>query len=104
MEEDNLLWLQKWYYNYCNGDWEHGSIIHIETIDNPGWSVTINLEDTNLQNKKFQKIEVERSNNNWLFCQIKGSKFEGRCGPLNLSEVLQNFRNWVGSFDVTGAG
>ena len=44
--KNNFLWLQQWYYGHCNGDWEHGSGIHIDTLDNPGWSITINLEDT----------------------------------------------------------
>jgi hypothetical protein len=95
MNEDNLLWLQKWYYSYCNGDWEHENIINIVTIDNPGWSLTINLENTDLQDKKFNKLNLERNVDNWLFCQIKNNKFEGRCGPVNLSEVIQIFRNWV---------
>ena len=97
MQEDHLLWLQNWYYNHCNGDWEHGSLIHIDTIDNPGWSVTINLENTNLHDKEFQKIKLELTNDNWLFCQVRSNKFEGRCGPLNLLEILQIFRNWAES-------
>src|ERR1700722_3691288 len=86
MSENDFLWLLKWYQNHCNGDWEHGSGIHIGTLDNPGWSITINLENTALEDKKFQEIEIERSENNWLFCFIKNNKFEGRCGTINLPE------------------
>jgi hypothetical protein len=46
MEKDDFLWLQKWYRTHCDGDWEHSRRIHLGTIDNPGWSVTLNLQDT----------------------------------------------------------
>jgi hypothetical protein len=97
MNENDFLWLLKWYYNHCNGDWEHGQGIHIDSIDNPGWSISINLEDTELQTKKFQTIEKECAEHDWFICFIKNNKFEGRCGPLNLPEVLQIFRNWAES-------
>jgi len=33
----NLLqFLQEWYLEQCNGDWEHEFGIKIETLDNPG--------------------------------------------------------------------
>jgi hypothetical protein len=95
MKQDDFVWLQKWYQSHCNGDWEHDSRIHIGTIDNPGWSLTINLQNTELEGKKFQEIEINRSENDWLFCTVKGSLFEGRCGSDNLNEVLQSFRSWA---------
>lgn len=93
--EDDLLWLQKWYQVHCDGDWEHDQRIRIKTIDNPGWSVTINLMNTELQEKSFIKFEYDRSPLNWLICFVKDDKFEGRCGPLNLLEVLHIFRKWA---------
>ena len=95
MDDANFLWLLSWYQTHCNGDWEHGSGILIGTIDNPGWSLSINLEDTEIENKKFRKLEIERSESNWLVCFIRDNKFEGRCGACNLPEVLKIFRNWA---------
>ena len=40
-------WLQSWYEKQCNSDWEHNYGIKIETLDNPGWSITVDLVDTN---------------------------------------------------------
>ena len=97
MNEDSFSKLLKWYHNHCDGDWEHGKGIHIDSIDNPGWSITINVEDTELENQKFQEVEIERSDNDWLFCFIRNNKFEGRCGPLNLPEVLRFFHTWAES-------
>jgi hypothetical protein len=31
----------EWYTKQCNGDWEHSYGIRIDTIDNPGWSLTL---------------------------------------------------------------
>jgi hypothetical protein len=97
MEQENFLWLQKWYQAHCDGDWEHSNGILLATIDNPGWSLTIDLQDTELENKKFQEISLERSDSEWVFCAIKDGKFEGRCGTGNLPEVLNYFRIWAES-------
>lgn len=42
-ELELISWIQSWYKQYCNGDWEHNENIAIYTIDNPGWRVTIDL-------------------------------------------------------------
>ena len=36
MNKDLFSWIEKWYANNCNGDWEHSYGITIETLDNPG--------------------------------------------------------------------
>ena len=49
--------LQKWYTSNCDGEWQEEYGVEIGTLDNPGWSVTIDLEDTNLEGKDFQRFE-----------------------------------------------
>jgi hypothetical protein len=95
MNNNDFSWLSQWYLSHCNGDWEHGTGIRIETIDNPGWSVSINLMDTDLQEKEFQKVELENSEDDWLICFKKNNSFEGRCSPENLIKVIQIFRAWI---------
>ena len=68
MNENDFFGLAQWYHSYCNGDWEHKARICIETIDNPGWSVSINLLDTDLQEKEFKKVELEESEDDWFIC------------------------------------
>ena len=46
MELSNIEWLQQWYQKNCDGEWEHLYGIEIETLDNPGWHVKIDLEET----------------------------------------------------------
>ena len=95
MKQDDFSWIQKWYQSHCNGDWEHGNGIHLGTIDNPGWSFTVDLRDTELEDRGFKKIHIERTENDWIFCTVKNGKFEGACGLVNLPEILKLFRSWA---------
>ncbi len=93
---DAVQWLEEWYYAHCDGDWEHGSGIHIGTLDNPGWSVSINLEGTELENVLFTPIDESfRSENDWLICRVEKNEFLGFGGSKNLKEILSVFRTWV---------
>ncbi len=97
MKNDNLIWLLNWFYQQCNEDWEHSHGVRIGTLDNPGWYLTVNIKDTECESKDFKDIIIERSENDWFHCFIRDGKFEGPCGPFNLPEVLQIFRDWVES-------
>jgi hypothetical protein len=96
--------LQKWYLEECNGDWEHSYGVKIETLDNPGWSVTINLEDTYLETFEFTSVsygvgeEAEQSQNDWLICKKESSDFIGYGGPKKLQEIISIFLNWAKSY------
>ena len=35
--------IDEWFKTLVNGEWEHHNGIKIETTDNPGWMITINL-------------------------------------------------------------
>jgi hypothetical protein len=64
MKDNNFLWLLNCFQGRCNGNWEQGFGMHIGTTDNPGWSFSINLENTELENENFQEIEVGHTENN----------------------------------------
>ncbi len=95
MTGDNFIWLSSWYHKQCDGDWEHGNGIKIGAIDNPGWFLKVNLSGTELLEKRFQTVEITRSENDWTYCTIKDSTFEGFGGVFNLPELLQIFRSWA---------
>jgi hypothetical protein len=92
---NNLFWLQKWYYSQCDGDWEHEFGITIKTVDNPGWYLTINLKGTECEGVDFQSIQENRNEESWYFCLVRDYDFIASCGPCDLNAVLQIFRNWV---------
>lgn len=94
--QDPLSRLQDWYLAQCNGDWEHLYGIVIDNIDNPGWSLKIDLLETNLFNKVFTELNIQRSDeHDWMQCKIRSDKFDGACGPKNLEEMISVFINWA---------
>lgn len=90
-----LEWLQSWFFNQSNGEWEHSFGIVIESLDNPGWSVQIDLEGTKIEGKKLPFFKEERSDLNWIVCRVVDKKFEGFGGSQNLIEILEFFRDWA---------
>lgn len=93
--EEFLEWIQNWFKEHCDSDWEHSEIIKIYTIDNPGWRLVINLEGTNCENKIFEEINKEISKDNWYQCFLRNGKFEGAGGPYNLTDLLSIFIKWA---------
>jgi hypothetical protein len=87
--------LQQWYLAQCDGDWEHDSGIEIGTLDNPGWQVKVNVSGTDLDGREFERIKVERSENDWLQAWLDGGNWHAACGPLNLDESIGIFVAWA---------
>src|SRR5262249_22822329 len=94
-KKDDLIWIQNWYARQCDGDWEHQFGVRLETLDNPGWSIRISVQETELQEKEFKNLAIERTENDWIFCKVENGFFMGDCGPLNLPEMLTVFREWA---------
>jgi hypothetical protein len=92
---NTLQELQQWYRSHCDGDWEHGYGVKIGTLDNPGWSVTIDLTDTDLADRPFTDVQRLEHESDWIHCRVTGGKFEGRGGPFMLEEILRVFLLWA---------
>jgi hypothetical protein len=98
---DSLQRLQQWYHSQCNGVWEHSWGVKIDTLDNPGWTVEIELRDTTLEARPFTQHsygvgpEAGTSKDEWLVCNVEGNVFKGRGGPLKLNEIIEVFLEWV---------
>ena len=60
MSQPILAWIQEWYERQCNGDWGGGFRVHINTVDNPGWHVSVGLSKPTWKDSKLFKLE-ERS-------------------------------------------
>lgn len=91
----SLKWLETWYKNHCDGLWEHSYGIIIDTLDNPGWGIRINLVGTEVANKDFKPVKIERTESDWVHCSVKNHIFQGAGGPENLEEILEIFKSWV---------
>lgn len=91
---DTLEKLENWYLSQCNGEWEHYSGFSIQTLDNPGWAVTIDLKDTDFESDESWKIERHETEFDWIVCQLVDNSFQGNGGPRNLREILDIFFDW----------
>lgn len=91
--------LQRWYESQCDGDWEHEWGIKVDTLDNPGWSIRVDLADTGLDVRTFEPLEIHRSENDWIVARLEVGDIEdvrwcAYCGPLNLEEAIGQFLEW----------
>ena len=93
---DTLYLLQRWYSQQCDGEWEHGYGVRIDTLDNPGWSLRIELTDTPLQDEIHDWSKVERSEHDWVHWRVQDRVFEAACGPTNLNEAILAFLDLAG--------
>ena len=90
MEKSLIQRIQDWYKNNCDSNWEHNFGFKIETLDNPGWSVEIDLEDTSLEEGKFYK-KIENGENDWLIIKTENKQFIGMGDPYKLNEIFRTF-------------
>jgi hypothetical protein len=93
--DDPLSRLQSWYAAHTDGDWEHGYGIRIGTLDNPGWRLSVNVADTQLKGRTFARVQVERSETDWIHCWVEADVFEGAGGAHNLRELVETFLRWA---------
>jgi hypothetical protein len=91
----SIEWLQGWYRSHCDGDWEHDCGIRISTLDNPGWSLSIDLGGTSKADCVVPRNLVERSENDWVSVVVKDGQFKAHGGPENLSEMIRLFAEFV---------
>jgi len=89
--------LEGWYLSQCDGGWEHENEIEIRSLDNPGWWIRIPLSGTNLQARPFGRLEVERSDDDWVRAWLEDDSWCAAAGPLNLTEALNAFLAWAES-------
>ncbi|WNB76608.1 immunity 53 family protein [Methylomonas koyamae] len=88
--------LQDWYISMCNDDWEHNYGIFISNIDNPGWSLKVDLKDTYLYRIPFKELKIQReTENDWVICKVEEGNFQGYGGPNNLEELIGIFLDWA---------
>ncbi|OJT21447.1 hypothetical protein BO221_26885 [Archangium sp. Cb G35] len=103
---DDLEWLEQWYAAQCQGDWAEDRGVVIESLDNPGWMLRVDLRGTALEGRTTEAL-VHRSgeppseeNGNlggeeWMECSIKEGRFVGAGDPTKLRALLRCFRAWA---------
>lgn len=88
---------------HCDGKWEHGSGISIETLDNPGWLLKVNLVGTNLADVEMPHLSegCDDSSNPesspWIDCRIQNGQFTGASDPNQLPRLISVFSALINS-------
>lgn len=90
-----INWLQDWYQSQCDSDWEHDYGIRIETLDNPGWSIEIDLTNTTvtMSSQKWELIEI--SKNSWVGYKIENDIYFASGDPKKLELMILIFKQIV---------
>jgi len=97
-EDENCVWLMRWYASQSNGEWEHQHGVEIGTLDNPGWSLKVDLKETALEGRSFEPVSVD-GDVLWMAAKIEDSRFVARGGPLSLDGLIGLFRAWATQAD-----
>lgn len=102
---NTLARLQDWYAQQCNGEWEHASGITMQTCDNPGWWVKIDLAGTTLQQRAFAEIaagvDAQRfaQGSCWMSCHVENGIWHGAGDASRLEHILETFLAWAEEAD-----
>jgi hypothetical protein len=101
---DELEWLQRWFSSRCDGQWEHEKGVGIETVDNPGWRVIIDIDKEGFAGGDGVLVSIgdppRDANRNvggpvWMICQVRGSQFVGAGDAGKLAAIIRCFREKV---------
>jgi hypothetical protein len=95
MKSETITELQRWYRARCDGNWEHSYGIKIDTLDNPGWSVKIDIAGTELTERQFVEVNQDRKATDWIACKVRDQVFLGYGSPEMLDEIITNFLKWA---------
>jgi hypothetical protein len=75
-----LAKLSDWHSRHCNGEREHWYGVTIQSTDNPGWWVKIDLAGTALAAQNFERV----------------AEAVGAGDRSRLEEILSRFLAWAG--------
>jgi hypothetical protein len=103
---DPFEWLERWYQEQCDGEWEHHYGVTIETLDNPGWLVQVDFRGIDPEALAADRVLAvlgeppgdENGNEGgpiWMTCDIKSGRFIGAGDPTQLRAILAELRSFV---------
>ena len=92
--------LSAWFQQQCNGDWEHTFRVSLQSTENPGWWIKIDLRGTPLEHKSFAPVlRGDFASGDpqppWLHCRVMDGVFHGAGDAQQLDVILQTFLAWA---------
>ncbi|MFI5589994.1 Imm53 family immunity protein [Amycolatopsis sp. NPDC051758] len=94
---EEILWLSEWFSSQCDGDWEHEFGVRLETLDNPGWRLLVDIVGTGVEGRVLPRSKVDLGAGRWLWTSADGKSYEGSCDVRSLRELVAAFRGFVSS-------
>jgi len=94
-DESDLEWLVGWYKSHCDGTWENSRGITIESLDNPGWLLTVDLAETPLAEAHMTPVRLRASNEDWMECEIAEGQFRAAGDCSKLGRLIRSFREFA---------
>ncbi|MFD1063855.1 immunity 53 family protein [Winogradskyella litorisediminis] len=92
---DTIDWIQDWFQQHCDGDWEKDEVIQITNLANPGWEVEIDISKTSIANLEIKWILNEINRKDWYGVKVENQKFLA-AGDINKLPFLLNlFRDMI---------
>tara|TARA_R110000744_G_scaffold49375_1_gene107270 strand:+ start:203 stop:499 length:297 start_codon:yes stop_codon:yes gene_type:complete len=92
---DILDWIQDWFKDNCDGNWEHGDAIQINTLDKPGWEVEIDISNTSIASMNLDWILNENDKDDWYGVKIANQKFIAAGDAGKLKFLLGLFKDMI---------
>ncbi|EQA62949.1 Imm53 family immunity protein [Leptospira alexanderi] len=94
--ETMFSWLMKWYESQCDGDWEHEYGIDINTKQDRGWQVKIEVNFTELDGVAIDHSLIQKGAGDWYSFSLKDGKFLAEGDPKKLRTILEKFKEiWM---------
>lgn len=90
-----INWIQDWFKNSCDGDWEKGEVIQITTLDTPGWEVEIDISKTSIANLEIKWILNEINRQDWYGVKVENQKFFAAGDSSKLGFLLDLFKQMI---------
>ena len=90
----------EWYQSHCDDSWEHQYGVRLETLDNPGWRLTVDLIHTDLQGRMMTEVregiapEDHPVSPRWIRCSVTANQFRGACDPTQVARLFEIFHQF----------
>ena len=94
---NNIEWIQNWFKDNCDGDWENIYGIEIGTLDNPGWYIKIELTETKFSGISMDEVIYDIADDDWYRCIVEKNTFKGYGDVDKLDKLIEVFKHWIES-------
>jgi hypothetical protein len=88
---DGLRALQAWFAAHCDGNWEQEYGVTIQTVEEPGWELRVDLVGTSLEGVALARQPTGQGSEDWCEMWCDGYTFYAVGGPHDLHELLGAF-------------